>query len=169
LQRDIKRAVDTRQEISERMSGGKIKATPVDVKVSKRKKKEFVGFLTILFLVKVISHSMQRYAVWFGGSMLSSTPEFYKVSHQKKDYDEKGPGEHVFDDDDGLLSQLSLSSKGIARHNAVFGGWFCLVFCGGFFFTKYLRSGKLKERGIKQKVFLKKGGGCCRVVVQLQT
>ncbi len=33
LQRDIKRAVDTRQEISERMSGGKIKATPVDVKV----------------------------------------------------------------------------------------------------------------------------------------
>jgi hypothetical protein len=109
LQRDIKRAVDTRQEISERMSGGKIKATPVDVKVSKRKKKEFVGFLTILFLVKVISHSMQRYAVWFGGSMLSSTPEFYKVSHQKKDYDEKGPGEHVFDDDDGLLSQLSLS------------------------------------------------------------
>ncbi len=33
--------------------------------------------------------------------MLSSTPEFYKVSHQKKDYDERGPG--------------------IARHNAVFG------------------------------------------------
>ena len=90
------------------MSGGKIKATPVDVKVSKKGKKEFVGFLTILFLVKVISHSMQRYAVWFGGSMLSSTPEFYKVSHQKKDYDEKGPGEHVFDDDGGLFSQLSL-------------------------------------------------------------
>ncbi len=58
---------------------------------------------------------MQRYAVWFGGSMLSSTPEFYKVSsarasawsshrspaqvcHKKSEYDEKGPG--------------------IARHNA---------------------------------------------------
>lgn len=81
LQRDIKRAVDLRQDISERMSGGKIKATPVDV--------------------KVISHSMQRYAVWFGGSMLSSTAEFYKVCHKKADYDEKGPS--------------------IARHNAVFG------------------------------------------------
>ncbi len=57
LQRDIKRAVDTRQEISEKMSGGKIKPTPVDV--------------------KVISHSMQRYAVWFGGSMLSSV----RVAH----------------------------------------------------------------------------------------
>lgn len=92
--------MDYRQEISEKMSGGKIKATPVEV--------------------KVISHSMQRYAVWFGGSMLSSTADFYKVCHkvrkivsvlmmvliflcpfQKADYDEKGPS--------------------IARHNAVFG------------------------------------------------
>jgi len=81
LQRDIKRSVDYRQEVSEKMSGGKIKATPVDV--------------------KVISHSMQRYAVWFGGSMLSSTADFYKVCHKKADYDEKGPS--------------------IARHNAVFG------------------------------------------------
>ena len=29
---------------------------------------------------QVITHQMQRYAVWFGGSMLASTPEFYQVS-----------------------------------------------------------------------------------------
>merc|ERR1711916_113788 len=68
LQRDVKRAQDRRQEISERMSGGKIKATPVDV--------------------KVISHTMQRYAVFFGGSMLASTSEFFKVAHSKAAYEE---------------------------------------------------------------------------------
>ena len=50
--------------------------------------------------VNVISHHMQRYAVWFGGSMLASTPEFYRVCHTKAQYDEEGPR--------------------IARHNAVF-------------------------------------------------
>ena len=79
--------------------------------------------------VNVITHHMQRYAVWFGGSMLASTvsglnlnthtdtlslshshtlslslffqPEFYEVCHTKKDYDEHGPS--------------------ICRHNPVFG------------------------------------------------
>uniref|UniRef100_A0A7S2UYZ9 Actin-related protein 3 n=2 Tax=Fibrocapsa japonica TaxID=94617 RepID=A0A7S2UYZ9_9STRA len=50
--------------------------------------------------VKVVSHHMQRYAVWFGGSMLGVTPELYRVSHTKAQYDEEGPR--------------------IARHNAVF-------------------------------------------------
>lgn len=81
LQRDIKRAVDYRIKRSEELSGGKIKAVPL--------------------AVNVISHHMQRYAVWFGGSMLASTPEFYKVCHTKKQYDEVGPS--------------------IARHNPVFG------------------------------------------------
>jgi actin-related protein 3 len=49
--------------------------------------------------VKVISHPMQRFAVWFGGSMLSSLPQFVEMSHTKRDYEEHGPG--------------------IARHNAV--------------------------------------------------
>lgn len=63
---------------------------------------------------------MQRYAVWFGGSMLASTvsnslncyhmflilslslqPEFYQVCHTKAAYEEYGPG--------------------ICRHNPVFG------------------------------------------------
>ena len=72
----------------------------------------------------VISHHMQRFAVWFGGSMLSSTVrrtrrrgvlcgrvspptravsaqgEFFRVCHTKAQYDEEGPR--------------------IARHNAVF-------------------------------------------------
>jgi len=51
--------------------------------------------------VKVVSHGMQRYAVWFGGSMLASTSEFFKVCHTKQQYDEIGPS--------------------ICRYNAVFG------------------------------------------------
>jgi len=81
LQRDIKRHVDYRIKRSEELSGGKIKSVPLNV--------------------NVLSHNMQRFAVWFGGSMLASTPEFYNVCHTKKDYDEIGPS--------------------ICRHNAVFG------------------------------------------------
>eukprot|EP01104_Vermistella_antarctica_P006290 TRINITY_DN16_c0_g1_i1.p1 TRINITY_DN16_c0_g1~~TRINITY_DN16_c0_g1_i1.p1 ORF type:complete len:440 (+),score=124.78 TRINITY_DN16_c0_g1_i1:40-1320(+) len=82
LQRDIKRTVDNRIKRSEELSGGKIKAVPLGV--------------------QVVSHHMQRYAVWFGGSMLASTPEFYNVCHTKAAYDEVGPS--------------------ICRHNPVFGG-----------------------------------------------
>jgi len=81
LSRDIKRSVDYRIQRSEELSGGKIKAVPLEV--------------------NVISHHMQRYAVWFGGSMLASTPEFYNVCHTKQQYDEIGPS--------------------ICRHNPVFG------------------------------------------------
>eukprot|EP00908_Phaeocystis_cordata_P011102 Transcript_21942.p1 GENE.Transcript_21942~~Transcript_21942.p1 ORF type:complete len:225 (-),score=46.92 Transcript_21942:279-953(-) len=80
LQRDIKRAVDTRIQRSEQLSGGKIKAMPVEV--------------------NVISHHMQRFAVWFGGSMLASTPEFNNVCHTRAAYEEIGPS--------------------ICRHNPVF-------------------------------------------------
>lgn len=41
--------------------------------------------------VNVVSHHMQRYAVWFGGSMLASTPEFYRVCHTRAQYEEEGP------------------------------------------------------------------------------
>lgn len=81
LMRDVKRSVDYRIKRSEELSGGKIKAVPLEV--------------------NVISHHMQRYAVWFGGSMLASTPEFYNVCHTKAQYDEIGPS--------------------ICRHNPVFG------------------------------------------------
>jgi len=79
LERDIRRSVDARLRVTEALTGQTPK--PIDV--------------------QVISHQMQRYAVWFGGSMLASTPEFYQVCHTKAQYDEFGPG--------------------ICRHNPVFG------------------------------------------------
>ena len=81
LQRDIKRTVDYRLERSEQLSGGQMKAKPIDV--------------------NVISHKKQRYAVWYGGSILASTPEFAGYCHTKADYEEYGPS--------------------ICRHNRVFG------------------------------------------------
>ncbi|UYV64608.1 ACTR3B [Cordylochernes scorpioides] len=81
LQRDLKKVVDARLKQSETMSGWRIKPKPIDV--------------------QVISHHTQRYAVWFGGSILASTPEFYTVCHTKRDYEEYGPS--------------------ICRHNPVFG------------------------------------------------
>lgn len=80
LQRDVKRRVDERIRRSEALSGGLMKASAIDV--------------------NVISHHMQRFAVWFGGSMLASTGEFYKVCHTRAQYEEYGPS--------------------ICRHNAVF-------------------------------------------------
>ncbi|XP_049850256.1 actin-related protein 3-like [Schistocerca gregaria] len=71
IDRDLKRIVDARTKKSEELTGGKFKSQPVEV--------------------KVITHAMQRYAVWFGGSMLASTPEFYTVCHTKSQYDEIGP------------------------------------------------------------------------------
>jgi len=82
VQRDIKRMVDERIKRSEELSQGRIKPQPIEV--------------------KVISHNLQRYAVWFGGSILATLDEFYKVCHTKKQYEEFGPG--------------------ICRHNPVFGG-----------------------------------------------
>lgn len=81
LQRDVKRAVDHRIKVSEELSGGRIKSAAVEV--------------------NVITHSMQRFAVFFGGGVLATTPEFYKVSHTKQRYDEIGPS--------------------ICRHSPVFG------------------------------------------------
>jgi len=80
LQRDIKRCVDTRIQKSAELSNGRLKPAPVEV--------------------NVISHHMQRFAVWFGGSMLASTPEFEKVVHTRAQYEEYGPS--------------------ICRHNPVF-------------------------------------------------
>merc|ERR1711939_246558 len=71
LQRDLKGLVDNRITTSESMSGGRMKSTGVPV--------------------NVISHKRQRYAVWFGGSLLASTPEFYGYCHTKADYEEYGP------------------------------------------------------------------------------
>ncbi|XP_072181228.1 actin-related protein 3 [Diadema setosum] len=81
LKRDVQKIVDGRLKLSEQLSGGRLKPKPIET--------------------SVITHHMQRYAVWFGGSMLASTPEFYNASHTKAQYDEYGPS--------------------ICRHNPVFG------------------------------------------------
>lgn len=41
--------------------------------------------------VNVITHRMQRFAVWFGGAMLSQLPQFSEMVIKKEDYDEIGP------------------------------------------------------------------------------
>jgi len=41
--------------------------------------------------VQVLSHQMQRYAVWFGGSVLGSVPEFGSICHTRAEYEEYGP------------------------------------------------------------------------------
>ncbi|KAK9815824.1 hypothetical protein WJX72_010232 [[Myrmecia] bisecta] len=62
IQRDIKRVVDQRTPNA---------AQAVDV--------------------NVLTHQMQRYAVWFGGSVLGMMPEFVTVCHTKAQYEECGP------------------------------------------------------------------------------
>ncbi|KAJ9105010.1 Actin- protein 3 [Naganishia adeliensis] len=71
LQRDIKHIVDGRIAHSEQASGNHMRSTGVDV--------------------NVITHKRQRYAVWYGGSLMASTPEFYNVAHTKQQYEEFGP------------------------------------------------------------------------------
>jgi len=60
------------------------------LKFVKKKSEQLMGIKSQPIEVKVISHTMQRYAVWFGGSVLASTPEFYNVCHTKDQYDEFG-------------------------------------------------------------------------------
>lgn len=87
LQRDIKRIVDDRQATNLAAHQAKLQHSTQPLQAE-------------ALDVNVISHHMQRFAVWFGGSMLASTPEFYRVCHTKAQYEEEGPR--------------------IARHNPVF-------------------------------------------------
>lgn len=41
--------------------------------------------------VHVVSHAMQRYAVWFGGSVLGTMPEFASLCKTRAEYEECGP------------------------------------------------------------------------------
>jgi len=70
LERDVKRHTEARYKyISEKFPGSNAKPTEVNV----------------------ITHPFQRFAVWFGGSMLASQPEFLKQFHTKAEYAEQGP------------------------------------------------------------------------------
>ncbi|XP_047964083.1 actin-related protein 3-like [Salvia hispanica] len=70
LQRDVKKIVDVRVLASDHLHGGRVQAQLLEVNVG--------------------SHPIQRYAVWFGGSILASKPEFYTACHTKAEYEEYG-------------------------------------------------------------------------------
>ena len=42
--------------------------------------------------VRVVAPPERKYAVWIGGSILSSLPTFSQMWISKQDYDENGPG-----------------------------------------------------------------------------
>lgn len=71
LKKDLRDIVDRRLAASELAAGGQARSSGMDV--------------------NVISHKMQRYAVWYGGSLLGSLPDFYNFCYTKADYDEHGP------------------------------------------------------------------------------
>ncbi|KAH7089391.1 actin binding protein [Auriculariales sp. MPI-PUGE-AT-0066] len=71
LKRDLKQIVDRRIAASEAASGSVLRSSGLEV--------------------NVISHKRQRYAVWFGGSLLAGLPEFYSACHTKAAYEEFGP------------------------------------------------------------------------------
>lgn len=87
LQRDVKKLVDTRIENNmknlQSMTHNKI-MSGINASLAASTPPPSIE-------VNVVSHPMQRYAVWFGGSMLASTSEFYRVCHTKAQYEEEGP------------------------------------------------------------------------------
>ncbi|CAL9152837.1 actin-related protein 3-like [Musa acuminata AAA Group] len=70
LQMDLKKIVDDRIAESNARLGGDVISHPVEV--------------------NVVSHPVQKFAVWFGGSVVASLPEFHESCHTKEDYDEYG-------------------------------------------------------------------------------
>jgi actin-related protein 3 len=70
LERDIKKRVKGRYEFT------KAKYPNMDVKQIE---------------VNVVTHPFQRFAVWFGGSMLASQADFLTGFHTKAEYEEQGP------------------------------------------------------------------------------
>lgn len=86
LQRDIKRLVEARRNANMLKLGHLAKGT--------------TAHQAVPIDVNVVSRPFQRYAVWFGGSMLAATSEFSRVSISRATYLEEGPRcvrhSHVF-------------------------------------------------------------------------
>lgn len=105
LQRDLKGIVDQRIASSELASGSHMRSSGVDV--------------------NVISHKKQRYAVWFGGSLLASTPEFYSYCHDRQAYQEYGACSSLFfclPASNALTLALALrAGPSLVRRFAIFG------------------------------------------------
>lgn len=73
LQRDVNKLINGRIQMSQQLSGGKMTSKPMKVEVNPITE---INVFYLKYFLKVISHAMQRYAVWFGGSLLGATPEF---------------------------------------------------------------------------------------------
>ncbi|NP_001170315.1 Actin-related protein 3-like [Zea mays] len=82
LQRDLKKIVDARVRASNsRLLSGDAKFFSDNI---------IYDFQAQPIEVNVVSHPIQRYAVWFGGSVLASTAEFYEACRTKAEYEEYG-------------------------------------------------------------------------------
>lgn len=90
LKRDIKQIVDRRIQASEAASGSAMRVRCVPL-VSPSLRALTSTVQSSGLEVNVISHKRQRYAVWFGGSLLASLPDFYGACHTKAAYEEVGP------------------------------------------------------------------------------
>jgi len=70
LQRDVQRIVKEREDFTQ--------SKYPNLKINK-------------LAVKIVTHPFQRFAVWCGGSLLASQPEFLQSFHTKAEYEDKGP------------------------------------------------------------------------------
>ncbi|NP_001147653.2 Actin-related protein 3 [Zea mays] len=68
LQTDIKKIVDDR--VAATNARHRVEVRPIEV--------------------NVVAHPIQSYAVWFGGSLAASNPDFFEFCHTKEDYEEHG-------------------------------------------------------------------------------
>ena len=46
---------------------------------------------TVSIPIRVVSHSRQKFAVWYGGSVLGASEMYQRIAHTKQEYDEWGP------------------------------------------------------------------------------
>ena len=71
LERDLKRIVKQRLDVAASLASDGMQPKPIDI--------------------NVVSHATQRYAVWSGGSLLGSDPNFAEHCRTKAEYEEYGP------------------------------------------------------------------------------
>ena len=89
LQRDLKKIVDARVLASDARHGGEVKVRILVLNlcfhlINILQKLMLISFWDFIYQaqpveVNVVSHPIQNFAVWFGGSVLASTPEFFAV------------------------------------------------------------------------------------------
>lgn len=76
------------------LSGGSTMFTKFDSRLQRDLRqivKDRYGERSSKIEVNVVSHERQRYAVWYGGSVVGSGPQFAQIAISKQQYDEEGP------------------------------------------------------------------------------